>query len=285
MSQSEREVLEKIAQVMENLPSESLLAECWTEEQKQEWQKARNVQVYIAECWRAKFIYQQGDPIVEALEKKEIVQYKYDLIWLTVNQYKTQWELIQVAEKYVRQLQSAFTNLLSSKKISSQFYKFFPDRIFLKPYPFNSAYDLFVATLKEEIEGSFKICLEKHYDINLKTIKKGVKQLIEIIKQTDNHSGIYSELHPKKQQTLKKNMGWRRFSFSWLGTTILICQLVAIWNSSVRTKLAAFNKSSIEALNLSIKASSKLKLQAFTWIDGQKVPFDKFGGVPLKNGK
>ncbi|MDJ0518344.1 MAG: hypothetical protein QNJ74_19520 [Trichodesmium sp. MO_231.B1] len=63
MSPKEREVLEKIAQVMESLPSESLLEKCWTEEQKQEWQKARNTQVYIAECWRAKFIYQQGDPI------------------------------------------------------------------------------------------------------------------------------------------------------------------------------------------------------------------------------
>ncbi len=101
MSQEEREVLEKIARVMENLPSQSLLEKCWTEEQKEEWQKARNIQVYLVECWRAKFIYQQGDPIAEALDKKEIIQHKYDLIWLSVNQYKVQWELIKVAEKYV----------------------------------------------------------------------------------------------------------------------------------------------------------------------------------------
>ncbi|MEB3339625.1 hypothetical protein [Okeania sp.] len=67
--------------------------------------------------------------------------------------------------------------------------------------------------------------------------------------------------------------------------TLLICQFLAIWNFSVRTKLTAFNKSSIEALSLCIKASHKFKLQAFTWINRQKVPFDKFGEVPLKNGK
>ncbi|MGD1703445.1 hypothetical protein [Dapis sp. BLCC M229] len=75
MSQEEAEVLEKIAQVIESLPSESLLTKCWTEEQKDEWQKARNTQVDLAECWRAKFIYQQGDPIAEALDKKEIIQH------------------------------------------------------------------------------------------------------------------------------------------------------------------------------------------------------------------
>ncbi|MGB3513563.1 MAG: hypothetical protein WBA93_31010 [Microcoleaceae cyanobacterium] len=283
MSQSEREFLEKIAQVMESLPSESLLAKCWIEEQKEEWQKARNTQVYIAECWRAKFIYQQGDPIAEALDKKEIIQHKYHLIWLTVDQYKAQWELIQVAEKYVRQLHPKFTNLLSSKKISSQLYKFFPDSIFMQPYPFNSAYDLFVATLKEEIEGAFKICLEKHYDINLKTIKKGVKQLIKMIDPEDNPTGIYPELHPKEQQDLKKNIGWRRFSFSWLGMTLLICQSVAPKDYLLREKLVRFNSSSTEALELSAKVSYKFK--AFTWIDGKKVPFGKYGGVPLKNGK
>ncbi|MDJ0554134.1 MAG: hypothetical protein QNJ68_06790 [Microcoleaceae cyanobacterium MO_207.B10] len=158
MSQKEREVLEKIAQVMENLPSESLLAKCWTEEQKEEWQKARNIQVYLVECWRYKFIYNQVYPVPEAFNKPEVSKHKYDLIVLNVELYKAQWELIQVAEKYVKRVHTQPTKLLPNK-VKNKLYKFFPDSIFLKPYPFNSAYDLFVATLKEEIEGAFEICL------------------------------------------------------------------------------------------------------------------------------
>ncbi len=148
MSQKEREVLEKIAQFMENFPSESLLAKCLTEEQEEEWQKARNTQLYIAECWRYKFIYNQVYPI------PEVSKHKYDLIVLNVELYKAQSELIQVAEKYFKQVHAQSTKLFPAN-IKSRLYKFFPDSIFLKPYPFNSPYDLFIATLKEEIESTF----------------------------------------------------------------------------------------------------------------------------------
>ncbi|OZH52272.1 hypothetical protein AFK68_25440 [Hydrocoleum sp. CS-953] len=282
MTQKEREVLEKIAQVMENLPSESLLAKCWTEEQKEEWQKVRNTQLYIAECWRYNFIYNQVYPLPEALNKPEVSKHKYDLIVLSVELYKAQWELIQVAEKYVKRVHAQPTKLVPNK-VKNQLYKFFPDSIFLKPYPFNSDYDLFVATLKEEIEGAFEICLEKHYSINFKRIKNGVKQLIDIIDNANKKGGIYPKLHPKEQQELKKNMGWHRISFSWWGMILFICQFAAIRDSSIRQKLTVVNKSLIKAFELSAKASYKLK--SFTSIDGKKVPFDKFGGVPVKNDK
>ncbi len=283
MSQSEKEVLEKIAQFMESLPSESLLEKCWTEEQKEEWQKTRNIQVYLVESWRYKFIYNQVYPVPEAFNKPDVSKHKYDLIVLNVELYKAQWELIQVVEKYMKQLHSVFGNFLSNKKISSQVHKFFPNSIFLKPYPFNSAYDLFVAVLKEEIEGAFSICLEKHHSINIKGIKNGVKQLIEMIQHADNCTGVYPQLNSIQQEKVKKNIGWHRISFSWWGMILFICQFAAIVDSSVRTKLIVLNKSTIEVFKLSAKASYKLK--SFTWIDGKKVPFDKFGGVPLKNGK
>ncbi len=55
MSQSEREVLEKIALVMESLPSESLLEKCFTEEQREEWHKRRKWNILIAKAWREQF--------------------------------------------------------------------------------------------------------------------------------------------------------------------------------------------------------------------------------------
>ena len=255
MNQEEREVLEKIAQVMESLPGESLLEKCWNEEQKEEWQKARNIQVYLVEFWRYKFIYDQVYPMPEAFKKPEVSKHKYDLIVLNVELYKAQWELIQVVEKYLKQLHSVFGHLLSNKKISSQVHKFFPNSVFLKPYPFNSAYDLFVAVLKEEIEGAFEICLEKHYGINLKRIKNGVKQLIEMIQHADDCTGVYPQLNSIQLEKVKKNIGWHRISFSWWGMILFICQFAAIVDSSVRIKLIVVNKSTIEVFKLSAKAS------------------------------
>ncbi|MDJ0518345.1 MAG: hypothetical protein QNJ74_19525 [Trichodesmium sp. MO_231.B1] len=105
-----------------------------------------------------------------------------------------------------------------------------------------------------------------------------------MIERTDNdNSGIYPEFNSIEQQKLKNNLGWHKFSFSWLRMTLFVCQFVAVQDFSVREKLRVFNRSLQSNFELLVKASRKLK--GFTWIDGKKVPFDKFGGVPLKNAK
>ncbi len=104
-----------------------------------------------------------------------------------------------------------------------------------------------------------------------------------MIQNAEDCTGVYPQLNSIQQEKVKKNIGWHRISFSWWGMILFICQFAAIVDSSVRTKLIVLNKSTIEVFKLSAKASYKLK--SFTWIDGKKVPFDKFGGVPLKNGK
>jgi len=102
MSRNNYAINEQIAQLIASFPSDHLLQpDLMTEDQINEWQQLRNVQLLIAECWRAKFIICQGDPIAESLDKKEISQHKYDLIWLKVNLNNAQWELCEVAEKYV----------------------------------------------------------------------------------------------------------------------------------------------------------------------------------------
>jgi hypothetical protein len=73
MNPENHEINEKIAQLIASLPSDHLLQpDLMTEDQINEWQQLRNVQLLITECWRAKFIVGQGDPIVEALDKGSI---------------------------------------------------------------------------------------------------------------------------------------------------------------------------------------------------------------------
>jgi hypothetical protein len=92
MSRNDYAINEQIAQLIASFPSDHLLQpDLMAEDKINEWQQLRNVQLLIAECWRAKFIIGQGDPIGDALDKKEISQHKYDLIWLKVNLNNAQW--------------------------------------------------------------------------------------------------------------------------------------------------------------------------------------------------
>ena len=160
MNPENHEINENIAQLIASFPSEHLLQpDLMTEDQINEWQQLRNVQLLIAECWRAKFIIGQGDPIAEALDKKEISQHKYDLIWLKVKLNNAQWELCEVAEKYVReahkiiQENSRSANSLP-KPLSPIWHKLFKE-FSLQPYPFETADELFAETLREETDGCF----------------------------------------------------------------------------------------------------------------------------------
>ncbi|AFZ10810.1 hypothetical protein Osc7112_6707 (plasmid) [Oscillatoria nigro-viridis PCC 7112] len=71
-----------------------------------------------------------------------------------VNEYKSRWELCKVAEKYVKKLHTEIQKLtVYVEKFPQPFahfwYKFF-HLVSLQQYPFQSAYDLFAETLKED---------------------------------------------------------------------------------------------------------------------------------------
>jgi hypothetical protein len=81
MTQINPTEFEKIARCIEHLPSDLLREQCQTQEQKQEWQNARNTQGLTAECWRAKFIDpNREDAIARALDRQEISPQKKELI-------------------------------------------------------------------------------------------------------------------------------------------------------------------------------------------------------------
>jgi hypothetical protein len=284
MNPKNHEINEKIAQLIASFPSDHLLQpDLMTEDQINEWQQLRNVQILIAEYWRAKFIIGYGDPLVEALDKKEISQNKYELIRLKVNLNNAQWELCEVAEKYVmhahERLQKISKSKYLPKPLSQIWHKFFKE-ISLKPYPFETAYDLFAETLREETDGCFSWGMKSYYDVPIKKWREATKQLSEICDESLQNNDIYPELNAIEAQKLKSNLVWSKVDFSWLGMTLLVCQFAARNDPSLKRKLAEYNKFLKEYLKLGFTASRKLR--GFTWNKGEEIPASQAGGVYRK---
>lgn len=284
MSLKESEIPEQIAQLIASLPSDYLLQpDLMTEDQINEWHQSRNTQLLIAECWKAKFIVKQGDPIAEALDRKEISQRKHDLINLAVNRYKAQWEFIQQVEKYVRQGHSDLQPILnfadSQPKPMSQLWHKNIHFFSKKKYPFKSAYELFKETLIEESDGSFLWCLKDYYVVTTKQWREATKQLSEILEE-DTSAEINHQLNSIKSQKLISNLGKHNLDFSWLDMTHLVGELAAVDDPFLKNKLIKFKESLKDSLNLGTTASRELP--GFAWISGEQVYASKTGGVYRK---
>ncbi|MFB2877526.1 hypothetical protein [Floridanema aerugineum] len=119
MTQNDVEILEQIAQFLENLPSEQLLQQAKSSDQIEEWHNQRKGNQILADCWRAKFITHCDAPINQALDRKEIDRLKYDGIWLLVKQYKVLWDIVQLAEPYVKQVHSELQDYWELADINS----------------------------------------------------------------------------------------------------------------------------------------------------------------------
>lgn len=276
--------LEKIAQLIATLPSDSLLEKCNTDEQINEWHNLRKTQLLIAECWTAEFVLCKGDPTGNALDRQEISKDKHDMIKQRAILYKHQWELIEEAHKYLEQwhqfidkqiIQSLIKNNLAKRFLPIEGDKALRDN-FEPKYPFQSAFDLFTQTLKEEVDGSFEWCLAPYYEIPVKKWREATKQLRKNIEQV-NAGGTYLELKSPEVEKLKTNIRWDKLGFSWLGMTLFVCQFVALRDASLRKKLMHFNCSFVDYCKIGARASRKVG--GFAWNKGKKVFATKAGGV------
>lgn len=284
MSQEEREVLEKIAQVMESLPSESLLAKCWTEEQKEEWHKRRKWNILIAQAWREERNLIKGDGLDIALKKKEIDKLEKYGIELFVDYYYTLWEIVKVVEPYVDFFHSFLRYIVSTADFLSvplpQIFLEFFRKILIQQYSFDSPYELFSEILKENEDDIFSVCLRKSYqEVSLKKAEIG-SQLISKFLFKGMKDGFYyqpqsfNEIEEIKKQ-IKKHFPWIYFSTSWQDMVITVSQFAVEDKLLTQKALDDFNELAMETCRLNGTASRKRKSK--TW--------DKRRSVAWKNGK
>jgi hypothetical protein len=276
------ETLEQIYQLLDSLPSEVLFKpDRMTPDQSNEWHKTRSTQHLIAECWKSKFIIKSGYyPIDEALDRKDISKCKAELIRLSVDELKARWELYQVAEKYVKnahEFLQYFTDYAKNfpKPISYLWYKLLHKNL-LKPYPFNSAYDLFAETVKEDVDYPLSISLEKYYEVPIKKWSQASQFFVEILGQA-NSDGVYPKLDGIKEDQFKHYLSWDKVTFSWSGMTLWVCQIEAPNDPLLRERLITYNNTFRNVLIKTVKASRKVR--GFKWENGQIVPASGRGGV------
>jgi len=280
MNQKTPSIDEQIAQLIANLPSDRLLQQAKTPAQIEEWHKARKTQLLLAECWKSKWLVKDYYPVEEAVKRQEISQRKAELIYCCVNEYKARWELCEVAEKYVKKLHTELQKLTgyvehSPKPFVHFWYNFF-HQASLRQYPFQSAYDLFAETLKEDADGSFSVCLEPYYDVPMKKWRLAAKQYAQLLEQAEL-DGIYPKLRDAEEQKLKRNLVWHKVGFSWIGMLQLACQIEVKNDPLLSKQLVAYNKSLWEALSLGVSASRNL--HGWAWHKGELLCTDKAGGI------
>ncbi|MFB2881538.1 hypothetical protein [Floridanema aerugineum] len=288
MNIKDSEIIEQIAELLENLPSDYLFQpDLLTPDQINEWHKLREDNILLAKTWRSHFHNQPSYFLDEAVDRKEISQHKRDLILLMVKQYIARWELCQVAEKYVKSFHLKLQDLTNHIEKLPQplrqmprqiWYKFF-QKVTLKEYPFQSAYDLFAQTLIEEKNETFS-CSFSYYEVPIKKWGQATKQITEILDKS-NQDGTYPQLKLKEVENLKSKLVWDKVGFSWLGLTLFVCQLEAPKNKLLREKLITYNQSLKEALTLAVTASRKIR--GFAWDKGKIVYSSSSGGVYRQN--
>jgi hypothetical protein len=283
MNQKISEIDEQIAQLIASLPSDSLLQQAKTPAQIEEWHKARKTQILLAECWKSKWLVKDYYPLEEAVKRQEISQRKAELMNCCVNEYKARWELCKVAKKYVKKrhaLLPIWTGYVEhfSKPLAHFWYNYFY-QVSLRQYPFQSAYDLFAETLKEDVDGSFSVCLESYYEVPMKKWRQVGKQYTQLLAQS-KLDGTYPQLKNAEEQRLKRNLVWHKVGFSWIGMVLWTCQFEAKNDSQLRKKLLAYHASLREALSLTVTASRNL--HGWAWHKGELFCTDGAGGVYRK---
>jgi hypothetical protein len=277
MSQTSLDELKKIGQAIASLPSQELLDRCQNEAERNEWHNYKKNQLLLAEAWEAEFILGQGDPIHDALEKKEISKHRHKMLQEKVLLYKCQWELIKAANQYVEKWHNKISEIISkfSKHLLPRRWNQSSNDGVVK-YPFASAFDLFAETLKEEVDGSFSWCLEPYYDVPVKKWRKASNLLIKNIEKADA-KGVYPELKPTELDNLKNQLVWSKLGFSWLGVTLLVCQFVAKSDRALAEKLIAYNRQLVEYTKVGVRASRQVR--GFAWSKGKIMPASKTGGT------
>lgn len=275
---------EKIAQLIASLPNDRLLEQCQTQQQQAEWHNARTNQQMIADCWRAKFMKEFGDPIADALEQGTISQHKHDLINLRVNLYREQWQLIKIAHPHIQAWHQAIYQQTQKHPRFFHFVPFWPKLFspgFKTAYPFATAYSLFSQTLEEEVNAPIEWSLEPYYDVPVKKWRTATGLLKEQVENL-NEDGSYPEGKPLQVQQLKNQLVYNKVTFSWLGFTLWVCQVVAIKNPGIRKQSTAFHRALAEYYKMGIRASRSVR--GFAWHKGEQVPSTQYGGTYRKSG-
>jgi len=247
-AQQRRIATEKnIAQFLETLPLETLLALTETEEQIQHWLLHRNFQIWVSQCWSA--LHEgKDDPLHIQLQSGDIDAMTYNRVWLTVDYYEKLWELIQISFCYVK----------------AEF-----ERLELASQP-KSALELFLEIVKRRANAAFSVCLGYNevsapkFVKECQLISRGYKGEVSPLK--------CKQLHKKQKQEDAKGIK------NLMNFTLAICHRKATKSRpALKAKLEAFYTAMLRFNDN--EATVRRKVGSFAWKNGRILRTRKEGGI------
>lgn len=299
MIKTDNETVEKIAQLIENLPSDSFLSFDLTEDQKQYWDELRDSNALVAKAWRTLFSSKaslQASKFEQYCEVQGIAPMKTKAAFQVAKSYKLLWEVVILGEKYTYQVHSALPMFLSNFNQDQSEESKFLQKIFSglakEKYRFQSDQDLFEQIVIEDTDLVFMECLT---DYSVASIPKSKKVLKTVEKLCINYNPRYLNLIESKLE-LKNFLHYisvQKIKYSWKELLLFSCAVFIIAESSTKNqllsdKLTEYYNTTSELITLSFTAFRKRKSQngkkpnSYQWINGERLSGCEEGGTYRK---
>ncbi|EAW38954.1 hypothetical protein [Lyngbya sp. PCC 8106] len=307
MVKTDNETVDKFAQLIENLPSDSFLSIDLTEDQKQYWHQMRKSSIFVAKAFRTQFSPKESleaSRFEQFCEQQGLDPIKQKSLIAVAKHYKILWEVVQLGEDYVMVfhfLLPCILELWSQDKSNKKavLLQRFIWEISQKEYTFNSPEDLFCEILIEDTDLLFKDCLKPYYDVSIYESKKIINILKKLFINYNplNKTPFNFEDPPKNsEQNLKDFTHYiknQQMTYSWKELTIFSCCILMIFepnwrNRNLIKKLIEYGKSVIELSSISFTAFRKResptwkKLHSYQWMNGERLYGCEKGGTYCK---
>ena len=254
-----------IADYLAQLPSDRLLSQAKTDEQRIEWLRLRLNYGLLSVFWKESHSIRHN-PFDVIADNKQIDPHICEHYRRRMNYLMGLWQLVQVAEPQFRE--KCLEANLSFK------------------YPFQSPLEMFFAFLEEEAEDEFLPCLQNHYEKSLPKIKK----MINLGKKShllENKNGTTklvleeqrNSIEVKKYKFLEKKhfVKERRWYFLF----ITFCRIESKSNRRIKENFDTFMTAFYEFQNHI--ATSIRKRESATWQKSYSYAWEK--GTKVSGGK
>jgi hypothetical protein len=236
----------QIAELISTLPYPGFpLVAGITPEQLKMWHSLKFVNKLVAECMEANRLF-ENDPIAWLKSESKEHRFLHRLVWSKVYWYKALWDLVQQGFCYVRE----------------------EIRDLKRPFYFLSAFDLIVATIKEQQNDEFLSFCQQFKEFNIPQIQKYYKLF---------RKSRWSGLTPQEETELKRLNAQDPGSFL-IGAVYHSCKRAAQSDETLKivfkafdVKAAAIADANFQLIEDSRKGRLNIKILSFAMLNGELV--------------
>lgn len=287
------QMVDKFPEILRNLPDDACLDCCWTEDQREHFNKMRKHNCLIADFWIAT-LNKTDIQFWQSLKNMSYDDVFVEYLDMEIARYKLLHEIVKMGECYAREFHeslphyfSVFDLILSPKK--SDFMKSLFTSIVKEKYNFSTSDDLFEQIIREEQTLLFQDCTYPFIEFSKGQYTKIIKVILIIIVNLEKilKNQITEISVRRKVDSFVKYARTNSLKYSWLEMTLFSCHFMAIVNRDyqLQSKIDEYytlvgQKMLKLCLKVFRKRASKTwkKTYSFRWLNGKKILI-----IPKKN--